>query len=61
LKFKLLRQSTGLKNMPITMAVLFTEAIQTTKWPDETRENFFSSRLYHTAQLIIGRKFSNGF
>jgi hypothetical protein len=61
LKFKLLRQSTGLKNMPITVAMLGTSAIQTLKWTDTNRENFFSSRLYYTGQLIIGRKFSNGF
>ena len=60
-KFKFLRQSSGVKKMPVTLALLLTEAIQTTKWPDTSRENFFSSRLYHTAQLIIGRKFSNEF
>lgn len=61
LKFKLLRQSTGVKNMPFTVAVLGTTAIQTLEWADKTRDNFFSSRLYYTGQLIIGRKFSNGF
>lgn len=60
-KFKLLRQSTGLKKMPVTIALLGTTAIQTLKWADPDRENLFSSRLYHTAQLIIGRKFSNIF
>ena len=62
LKYKLLRQSTGVKNMPVTVAVLGTIAMHTLEWPnDSTQENFFSSRLYYTAQLIIGRKFSNGF
>jgi hypothetical protein len=61
IKYKLLRQSTGLKNMPVTLAILGTTAIQTLKWAEPERENLFSSRLYHTAQLIIGRKFSNGF
>ena len=61
LKFKLLRQSTGLKNMPVTVVVLGTMAIQTLKWPEPERDNLFSSRLYYTTQLIIGRKFSNGF
>jgi hypothetical protein len=60
-KYKLLRQSTGLKNMPVTVAFLFSEAIQTEHWKDTSRENYFSSRLYHTFQLIIGRKFSNEF
>ncbi len=57
-KYKFLRQSTGKKNMPVTAALLLTSAIQTQKWADPSRDNYFSSRLYYTAQLIIGRKFS---
>jgi len=60
-KYKLLRQSTGLRNMPISMAVFVSSAIQTLKWQDPARENFFSSRLFYTTQLIIGRKFSESF
>lgn len=60
-KFKLLRQSTGAKNTPITLCLLGTTAIKTIKFADPDRENFFSSRLYYTGQLIIGRKFSNAF
>jgi hypothetical protein len=61
LKYNLLRQSTGLKKCPVTIGVLATAAIQTLKWQDPTRDNLFSSRLYYTGQLIIGRKFSNAF
>ncbi len=61
IKYKILRQSTGLKEMPITLCVLGTSAILTLKWADQSRENLFSSRLYHVGQVIIGRKFSNGF
>lgn len=60
-KFKMLKQSTGAKKMPITLSVLGTTAIKTIKFADPDRENFFSSRLYYTGQLIIGRKFSNAF
>jgi hypothetical protein len=60
-KFKLLRQSSGVKNMPVTIAIVGTTAIQTLKWTNSERDNLFSSRLYHTGQLIIGRKFSNSF
>jgi hypothetical protein len=56
-----LRQSTGEKNMPITAALLLTSSIQTLKWADPDRENYFSSRLYYTTQLILGRKFSESF
>ena len=46
--------------MPVTVAVLGTMAITTLKWEDPNRDNLFSSRLYYTTQVIIGRKFSNG-
>nr|HMU03922.1 DUF5777 family beta-barrel protein [Saprospiraceae bacterium] len=61
IKYKFLRQSTGKRNMPLTVGVLLTSAIQTLKWADPDRENFFSNRLYYTGQLIIGRKFSESF
>ncbi len=61
LKYKLLRQSTGKRNMPVTAAVFASAAIQTLKWPNPNRENLFTSRLYYTFQLILGRKFSNSF
>lgn len=61
LKYKFLRQSTGKRNMPITAAFLATAAVQTLKWANPERENYFSSRLYYTYQLILGRKFSDGF
>jgi len=60
LKYKFLRQSTGKRNMPLTAALFASTAIQTLKWQDPERENYFSSRMYHTFQLILGRKFSEG-
>ena len=60
-KYKFLRQSTGKRNMPITAALLLTSAIQTLKWENPDRDNHFSSRLYYTTQLILGRKFSESF
>lgn len=61
LKYKFLRQSSGKKNMPITAALLTTMAIKTIPFRDPDRENYFSSRLYYTYQLILGRKFSDNF
>lgn len=61
LKYKILRQSRGARKMPITLAVLATTAIKTIKWSNPARENYFSSRMYYTYQLILGRKFSDGF
>jgi hypothetical protein len=61
IKFKLLRQSKGLRNMPFTVVLLGTTCIETLPWAHPERDNLFSSRLYHVGQLIIGRKFSNEF
>ena len=61
LKFKFLRQSTGKRNMPITVAAFASMAIKTQRWENPDRENYFSSRLYYSYQLILGRKFSKGF
>jgi hypothetical protein len=61
IKYKFLRQCSGAKNMPITLAGLTTMAIKTLKPSDPTRENYFSSNLYYTFQLIMGRKFSESF
>jgi Membrane bound beta barrel domain (DUF5777) len=60
LKFKLLRQSTGAKNTPLTLALFSSMAIKTIKPPPD-RENYFSNNLYYTFQLIMGRKFSDAF
>lgn len=61
IKYKFLRQTTGAKKMPLTVAGLSTMAIKTLKPSDPTRENYFSSNLYYTFQLILGRKFSESF
>ncbi len=58
LKYKLLWQSTGAKKMPITLSLLASTAIKTLPFQNPDRENYFSSRLYYTYQLILGRKFS---
>lgn len=58
-KYKILRQSTGKRNIPITLSYLVDAQIKTVKFPDQTRENYFHSRLYYTHQLLIGRKFND--
>lgn len=57
-KYKILRQSTGGNNMPVTLSYVPTIALKTLKSFDTTRKNYFSSRLFYTHQLIIGRKLS---
>jgi len=61
LKYRFLRQSSGKKKMPITASLLASSAIKTIKFQNPDRENYFSSRMYYTWQLILGRKFSNVF
>jgi predicted small metal-binding protein len=59
-KVKILRQSKGKRVMPITLSYVPTVALKTLKFEDPTRKNYFSSRLFFSHQLIIGRKFSEG-
>lgn len=61
IKFKLLRQSTGAKVMPVTLALFSSMAVKTLKPSDPDRENYFSSNLYYSFQMILGRKFSEAF
>lgn len=60
-KYKLLRQSKGKAAVPITLSLFGSAAITTLKWQQPERENYFSSRMSYTNQLIIGRKFSESF
>jgi hypothetical protein len=60
-KYKLLRQSTGARQMPVTLIWFSSTALNSLKWQYPERENYFSSRLAFTHQLILGRKFSESF
>lgn len=57
-KWKLIRQSKGKRQIPVTLALMSAVAIKTLEWRNPDRENYFSSRLYFTHQMILGRKFS---
>ena len=57
IKAKILRQSTGGKKMPLTLDIYANTAIFTTKWPDPTRTNYFTSRMSYCFELLIARKF----
>ncbi|MBI1288931.1 MAG: hypothetical protein GC178_15290 [Flavobacteriales bacterium] len=58
LKYRVLKQSTGKRKMPITMTLFASMAIKSQQWPDQNRKNYFTSRLYYTFQVMIARKFS---
>lgn len=58
-KVKLLRQSKGKKNMPVTASLLASTAITTVEFQNPDRVNYFTSRMFFTFQALIGRKFNN--
>ena len=58
IKFKLLRQSTGAKNVPFTIDYIPTVALVSLRYNPKIP---FKHRVYYSHQLLIGRKFSEGF
>lgn len=61
-KVNLLRQSTGLKNMPISIIYVATAAVTTNEWSAQEEAVLdFKHRLNYSHQLIIGSKFSDKF
>lgn len=61
LKYKLLWQSTGKHNMPVSLTLLSTAMIKSLKDPDDGIKRNFSDKVYYSHQAIIARKFSSGF
>jgi len=59
-KLKILRQSSGKRKMPVTISYVPTIALKTIKDAEPDKTNYYTSRLFFTHQLIIGRKFSEG-
>lgn len=57
-KYKILRQSSGLVNMPVTLSYFGSVAINSMKWSEPERENFNSSRMQYTHQLLLARQFN---
>lgn len=60
-KFKVLQQSTGARKMPITFSAVASMMYKSLHFEDPTRENYYTSNLYYAGQLLIARKFSEGF
>jgi opacity protein-like surface antigen len=60
-KVKLLRQSIGLRNMPVSVSLFSSTSLNGLRWQDPERENYFSSRMAYTHQLMIARKFGSNF
>jgi hypothetical protein len=60
-KFSILRQSSGAKNMPVSVSVVTSIALKTLKFTDQTRTNYFTSRLAYVSQILVARKISEAF
>jgi len=59
LKYKILRQGSGKRNVPLSISYFASAVCNTVKWADPNRDNYFSSRMQYTHQLLIARKFNN--
>lgn len=59
LKYKILRQGSGKRNIPVSVSYFASTVCNTVKWSDPNRDNYFSSRMQYTHQLLIARKFNN--
>jgi hypothetical protein len=60
LKFSLLRQSTGERNMPVSLSLFSSAAYNTLKWNKEGTLNEWD-RMTYVAQLLVARKFNERF
>lgn len=61
IKYRVLRQRSGKKNVPLTLAWMSSVAVNTLRWANPDRDNLFSSRLSYVHQMIIGRKLNETF
>lgn len=60
LRYKVLRQSSGVKTMPVTLTAFGIAALKTSpKKEDATYDIQFEDRLSYTGQLLIARKFNS--
>lgn len=55
-KFKLLRQTAGA--VPVTASAVASVMYKSLKFDDPLRENYLTSNLFYSGQLLVGRKFS---
>jgi hypothetical protein len=58
-KFRLIRQSAGETNIPVSVSALAGVDVFTAPWSDPARRNYFSSRVAYTFQAFIARKFTD--
>lgn len=57
IKIKVLRQSSGKQNMPLSLSYYGNMAINSLKWQDNERTNYFTSRMSYVNQLLFAYRF----
>lgn len=57
-KYILIRQSTGKKSMPFTLTLFAGITINSLKFQQPERQNYFSSRLAYVYEILLARKFT---
>jgi len=57
-KYKILRQSSCIRKMPITLSAIGSIIYKSLKFEDPSRENYLTSNLYYSGQLLVARKFN---
>jgi hypothetical protein len=60
LKYRLIHQAEGAGSLPFSLVAVAGSTLQTLKWADPARKNYFSSRMAYYGQIIIGRKITEG-
>jgi hypothetical protein len=60
-KFSILRQSSGAKEMPVSLSVFTSAALKTINYANPANTSYLTSRLAYTAQVLVARKFSPAF
>ena len=61
LKFRVLKQSKGKKNMPVSLSVFGNMAVNTLKLSDPEHKDYFDARLSYCSEIIVARKFGKIF
>ena len=60
-KFSILRQSSGLRNMPVSVSAITAVALNSLKNNNEDITYYFSNRLSYVFQMMVARKFNQRF
>ena len=58
-KYRILRQSTGKKTIPLSISYFTSIDISTLEFQDQERENYVSSKISFVHQILLARKFSD--